>query len=91
MPIGAAPTWADLSQQTGASLKIAQEDAARETEMLFQLADADAVKGSYISKAVTWGHGKRRSLGAHAGRALRLRVALADAELYSVTFRCSAQ
>ena len=57
----------------------------------FSLADADAVKGSYISKAVTWGHGKRRSLGAHAGRALRLRVALADAELYSVTFRCSAQ
>ena len=57
----------------------------------FSLADADAVKGSYISKAVTWGHGKRRSLGAHAGRALRLRVALADAELYSVAFRCAAQ
>ncbi|EAP90455.1 transcriptional regulator, LysR family protein [Oceanicaulis alexandrii HTCC2633] len=38
MPIGAAPTWADLSQQTGASLKIAQDRVFEDEQYAVQCA-----------------------------------------------------
>jgi hypothetical protein len=52
------------------------------------LAEADAVKGSYISKVVSWGHGHVQSVSRYAGRAVRIRVAMADAQLFAVEFKC---
>ena len=52
------------------------------------LSDSDAVKGSYIDKVVSWQHGRAQSLQAFGGREFKLRVAMADASLYSIEFRC---
>ena len=55
----------------------------------FSLDDADVVKGSYISKIVSWRHGQAQSLPREfEGRALKLKVAMADASLFALEFRC---
>eukprot|EP01043_Picozoa_sp_COSAG02_P001177 COSAG02_NODE_23_length_52893_cov_58.101868_57_plen_613_part_00 len=54
----------------------------------FTLTDADAIKGSYIDKIISWQHGGRQSVTEFSGQKLKIRISMADASLYSLEFRC---
>ena len=51
----------------------------------YNLRDCPAVVGDHIDRAISWKGG--RDLSAHAGRPVRLRIVLEDADLYSLRFR----
>ena len=53
----------------------------------FTLADAAPIKGNVMAYAAAWG--ARTSLSSFAGQKISLRVAMADAKLYSLTLACA--
>ena len=53
----------------------------------FTLADAAPIKGNVMAYAAAWG--ARASLSSFAGQNISLRVAMADAKLYSLTLACA--
>ena len=53
----------------------------------YTLADAAPIKGNVMAYAATWG--ARASLSSFAGQNISLRVAMADAKLYSLTLACA--
>ena len=69
-------------------VKVALLDAAGKSLPGFELANADAILGNFISRAASWGNGQRLSLGSVAGQQVALHMELADAQLFSVAFEC---
>ena len=55
----------------------------------FDLARADQLKGSAVSAVASWGGGATASLSALAGQRVALRIAIADAKLFSVRMECA--
>jgi hypothetical protein len=55
----------------------------------YGMSDSDKLKGGATSAAASWGGGNRSSLASLAGRRVALRIALADAKLFSVRFGCA--
>jgi hypothetical protein len=76
-----------LNFSTGAAggLRVELQDAAGELLPGFALADAVEQVGDEIERVVTWKGG--RDLSGLAGRPVRLRFAMQDADLYSLRFR----
>ena len=59
--------------------------------MLRRLDAADALKGSAIGAAASWGGGATASLSALAGKTVQLTAELADARLFALRLACAAQ
>ena len=62
----------------------------------FSLAESDMVKGNYINKTVSWrlpataqGHAQHsNSLTALEGRKVAVKIAMTDADLFSISIGC---
>jgi hypothetical protein len=52
-------------------------------------ADADQLKGSATNAVASWGGGAVASLSALAGKEVALKVAMADAKLFSLRLGCA--
>ena len=66
------------------SIKVEIQDQDGAAIPGFALAEATEIYGDEIERAVSWKNGK--DVGRLAGRAIRLRFAMKDADLYSVRF-----
>jgi hypothetical protein len=73
----------NFAAKTGGSVRVELQDADGQTIEPFSLANA-ALTGDSLGKAVTWGD--QTHLGQLAGKAVRLRFVLKDAQLYSFRF-----
>lgn len=51
--------------------------------------DADQLKGSATNAVASWGRGAVASLSALAGKEVALKVAMADAKLFSLRLGCA--
>jgi len=75
----------NFSAGAAGGLRVELQDAAGEPLPGFALADAVEQIGDEIERVVTWKSG--RDLSELAGRPVRLRFAMQDADLYSLRFR----
>ncbi|MDB6092753.1 MAG: hypothetical protein JWM32_315 [Verrucomicrobia bacterium] len=66
------------------SLRVEVQDAAGQALPGYALADCDELFGDTLNRPVTW-HDKP-DVGAFAGRPVRLRIVLSEADLYSLKF-----
>lgn len=55
----------------------------------YEMANSDRIRGNAIRARPSWGHGSRTWLADLVGKDVALRVAMADCNLYSITFQCS--
>jgi hypothetical protein len=60
----------------------------RATITRYELASASPVKGSSVSAAMSWGGGNT-SLSPLAGQQVKVKVAMADAKLFSIQLACA--
>lgn len=54
----------------------------------YSLAEADPLRGNFISKTATWREGSS-SISSLAGQTVRLRLAMVDTSLFAIEVRCS--
>jgi hypothetical protein len=85
-PLKFAGNSLSLNYHTGpsGSLKIELQDAAGKAIPGFSLADSQSLQGDAIDQAVTWANGGDVSV--LAGRPVRMRFVLEDADLYAMQF-----
>jgi hypothetical protein len=74
----------NLSTSAAGSLRVELQDAAAQAIPGHALGDCDEIFGDSLDKRVTW-HGQP-DLGRLAGKPIRLRLVLRDADLYSLQF-----
>lgn len=74
----------DYSTSAAGSVSVELLDAEGKPLPGFTAAECDAVVGDQIELRVTWK--KRGDLSALAGRPIRVRFAMKDADLYSIRF-----
>ncbi len=75
----------NFATSAAGAIRIEVQDAGGAPVEGFALADCDEVFGDEIERTVTW-RGGESDVGALAGRTVRLRFALRDADLYSLRF-----
>ena len=56
----------------------------------FTLENADKLKGGATDAVASWGQGTLASLSSLAGKKVKLKVAMADAKLFSLRLGCSS-
>ena len=81
-----------LNVETSVSGFVAVEIQRKGTPVRgMELHASDMIKGSSVAAAATWGHGRRQSLSALAGEQVQVRVAMADAKLFSMELGCKTR
>ena len=75
----------NYATSAGGDLRVEIQDADRRPIPGFRLSDSVQMVGDQIARIVTWKQG--RDLSRLAGRAVRLRFVMQDADLYSLRFR----
>lgn len=55
----------------------------------YSLAEADGVVGNFLDKVVSWDHGRRVALPDGALSGLSVKVAMADARVFSLSMVCA--
>lgn len=75
--------WVNFATGDGGSLRFGLEGADGAALAGFGLGDCEPLRGDSIRQAVRWSGG---SLGAHAGKPVRLRVELERGDLFSLQF-----
>ena len=69
---------------------IAVVDTESESESAgYTLTDADKLKGSATNAVASWGGGAVATLSQFAGKEIALKVAMADAKLFSLRLGCA--
>jgi len=86
VPVVFAGTRLELNvdASVAGSVRVEVLDAGGKPVAGFALADADAIKGNYVDKVVTWKGGE--DVSALAGKAVRLRFVMRDAAVYAFQF-----
>ena len=75
----------NYSTSAAGSIRVELQDASGKPVPGFTLADSQEIIGDHIARRVTWKSGS--SVAALAGKKVRLRVVMKDADLYSIRFR----
>ncbi len=76
--------WLNFATSAAGSLRVEVQEADGEPIPGFSLAESKDLVGDSISAPISWGEG--RDLGELAGRTVRLRFVLKDADLYALRF-----
>ncbi len=74
----------NFSTSAGGSIRVELQDTAGQPIPGFALSDCDELFGDTLNRTVTWR--ERSDVGALAGKPLRVRMVLSDADLYSLKF-----
>jgi hypothetical protein len=75
---------ANYSTSAAGGVQVEIQDAAGQPIPGYALADADPLVGDEILRVVTWGG--QNDVGPLAGKPMRLRFVMRDADLYSLQF-----
>jgi hypothetical protein len=75
----------NYSTSAAGGIRVELQDASGQPVPGFTLADSQEIIGDHIARVVTWKSGS--SLAALAGKPVRLRFVMKDADLYSIRFR----
>jgi hypothetical protein len=75
----------NYSTSAAGQIRVELQDAVGQPLSGFTLDDSEPIYGDHIARIVTWKSAP--DLSAHAGKPVRLRVEMSDADLYSLRFR----
>jgi hypothetical protein len=75
----------NFASSAAGHLRVEFQDAAGKPLPGFALADSDELFGDALNRVVTWKN--RSDVGSLAGRPIRIRVVMRDADLYSLRFQ----
>src|SRR5262249_45483304 len=75
----------NYSTSAAGSIRVQLQDAGGRALPGFSLAESQEIVGGHIARVVTWKSGA--SVAALAGKPVRLRSVMKDADLYSIRFR----
>jgi len=94
VPAAACPTGTTLYLAVNVKTSVVgfiQMEVQTEGKALptYELAKSDRITGNTLGARASWGSGNTTSLQQLAGKEVTLRVAMADASLYSISVKCA--